>query len=91
VRQAAPLASRACTLAFSHFDPDVLLTTLPVQTQLAIWIQILQEWGGIAAITVYQPVIFGLAGFDASKAGWVSGVNTITYMFSTYVGSIFLS
>lgn len=33
--------------------------------------------------TVYQPVIFGLAGFDASKAGWVSGVNTITYMFST--------
>lgn len=26
VRQAAPLASRACTLAFSHFDHDVLLT-----------------------------------------------------------------
>ncbi|TNY17917.1 general substrate transporter [Rhodotorula diobovata] len=55
------------------------------RTQLAIWIQILQEWGGIAAITVYQPVIFGLAGFDASKAGWVSGVNTITYMFSTLI------
>lgn len=33
---------------------------------------------------VYQPIIFQLAGFDASKAGWVSGVNTITYMFSTY-------
>ncbi|GAA6008784.1 uncharacterized protein JCM10292_004670 [Rhodotorula paludigena] len=55
------------------------------RTQLAIWIQILQEWGGIAAITVYQPVIFGLAGFDASKAGWVSGVNTITYMLSTLI------
>ncbi|GAA5883062.1 hypothetical protein JCM8547_001532, partial [Rhodosporidiobolus lusitaniae] len=55
------------------------------RTQLAIWIQILQEWGGIAAITVYQPIIFGLAGFDSSKAGWVSGVNTITYMFSTLI------
>ncbi|GAA5986175.1 hypothetical protein JCM10908_006443 [Rhodotorula pacifica] len=55
------------------------------RTQLAIWIQILQEWGGIAAITVYQPVIFGLAGYGPSKAGWVSGVNTITYMFSTLI------
>lgn len=55
------------------------------RTQLAIWIQILQEWGGIAAITVYQPVIFALAGFDTNKANWISGVNTITYMFSTLV------
>ncbi|POY72735.1 hypothetical protein BMF94_4142 [Rhodotorula taiwanensis] len=55
------------------------------RTQLAIWIQIMQEWGGIAAITIYQPVIFGLAGFDASKAGWISGTNTITYMFSTLI------
>lgn len=29
-----------------------------LQTQLAIWIQILQEWTGIAAITIYQPIIF---------------------------------
>lgn len=26
-----------------------------------------------------------LAGFDAGKAGWLSGVNTITYMFSTLI------
>ncbi|KAL8291519.1 hypothetical protein RQP46_002497 [Phenoliferia psychrophenolica] len=55
------------------------------RTQLAIWIQILQEWGGIAAITIYQPIIFQLAGFDAQTSGWVSGVNTITYMFSTLI------
>ncbi|KAI5478116.1 MFS monosaccharide transporter [Pseudohyphozyma bogoriensis] len=55
------------------------------RTQLAIWVQILQEWGGIAAITVYQPVIFGLAGFDSQKSGWISGVNTVTYMLSTLI------
>ncbi|KAK4698355.1 hypothetical protein P7C70_g7926, partial [Phenoliferia sp. Uapishka_3] len=55
------------------------------RTQLAIWIQILQEWGGIAAITVYAPIIFQLAGFDAAKAGWISGVNNIFYMFSTLI------
>lgn len=37
---------------------------------------------------VYQPVIFGLAGFDSSKAGWISGVNTITYMISTCVTAL---
>jgi len=55
------------------------------RTQLAIWIQILQEWTGIAAITIYQPIIFAQAGFTPSKSGLLSGINTITYMFSTLI------
>ncbi|GAA6010909.1 hypothetical protein JCM10207_003985 [Rhodosporidiobolus poonsookiae] len=55
------------------------------RTQLAVWLQIFQEWGGIAAITVYQPIIFGMAGFDENKVGWLSGLNNITYTLSTLV------
>lgn len=67
-----------CLLSFTPSAPQ-LADALPS------WIQIMQEWGGIAAITIYQPIIFSLAGFSASKAGWISGVNTITYMLSTCV------
>ncbi|QRW22840.1 Sugar (and other) transporter [Rhizoctonia solani] len=42
------------------------------RVQLVIWLQIVQEWVGIAAVTVYAPRIF-------------SGVNNITYMLSTLV------
>lgn len=55
------------------------------QTQLVIWLQILQEWTGISIITVFQSLIFLLAGYDARKTGLLSGINTITYMFSTLV------
>jgi hypothetical protein len=45
---------------------------------LAIGIMLMMEWTGILAITVYANTIFRQAGYDADKAGWLSGlVNTI--------------
>jgi len=55
------------------------------RVQLSVWLQIIQEWVGISAVTVYAPVIFSQAGYDARKSEWLSGINTITYMFSTLV------
>lgn len=53
------------------------------RVQLVIWLQILQEWIGIAGITIYGPQIFTIAGISASNRLWVSGVNNITYMVRT--------
>jgi hypothetical protein len=53
------------------------------RVQLVIWLQIMQEWIGIAGVTIYAPTIFRIAGFDATKSQWVSGLNNIFYMFST--------
>jgi MFS family permease len=50
--------------------------------QLVIWLQILQEWIGIAGITIYGPEIFTLAGISAQDRQWVAGLNDITYMVS---------
>jgi len=36
-----------------------------------------QEWVGIAAITVYAPTIFAEAGYDARKSQWLSGLNDV--------------
>ncbi|KAI5121479.1 hypothetical protein M0805_003935 [Coniferiporia weirii] len=57
------------------------------RVQLSIWLQIVQEWVGIAAVTVYAPVIFSQAGYGSKKSEWLSGVNTITYMLSTLVAA----
>ena len=48
--------------------------------QLVIWLQILQEWIGIAGITIYGPEIFTLAGIAPQDRQWVAGLNDITYM-----------
>ncbi|KAK0237232.1 general substrate transporter [Armillaria nabsnona] len=53
------------------------------RVQLSIWLQILQEWVGIAAITVYAPTIFSQAGYGARKSQWLSGLNDVTYCLST--------
>ncbi|KIK66531.1 hypothetical protein GYMLUDRAFT_257775 [Collybiopsis luxurians FD-317 M1] len=53
------------------------------RVQLSIWLQIIQEWVGIAAITVYAPTIFAEAGYDARKSQWLSGLNDVTYMIAT--------
>lgn len=53
------------------------------RVQLVIWLQIMQEWVGIAGVTIYAPTIFRIAGFDARKSQWVAGLNNIFYMFST--------
>ncbi|KFY47770.1 hypothetical protein V496_10462 [Pseudogymnoascus sp. VKM F-4515 (FW-2607)] len=55
------------------------------RVQLVIWLQIMQEWVGIAGVTVYAPTIFRIAGFDARKSQWISGLNNIFYMFATLV------
>ncbi|KAI0027727.1 general substrate transporter [Vararia minispora EC-137] len=56
---------------------------VPRRIQLSVWLQIVQEWVGIAAITVYAPTIFAEAGYNARKSQWLSGLNDITYMLST--------
>lgn len=55
------------------------------RVQLVIWLQILQEWVGIAGVTIYAPTIFRIAGFDSQKSQWISGLNNIFYMFSTLI------
>ncbi|KAK5723047.1 hypothetical protein LTR17_014008 [Elasticomyces elasticus] len=48
--------------------------------QLVVWLQILQEWIGIAGITIYGPEIFTISGIAAKDRQWVSGLNNITYV-----------
>ncbi|CAK7202174.1 hypothetical protein SEUCBS139899_004894 [Sporothrix eucalyptigena] len=55
------------------------------RVQLVIWLMIIQCWTGIAGITMYGPTIFSIAGFNASKSLWISGLNNIFYMFATLV------
>ncbi|KAF2501521.1 general substrate transporter [Lophium mytilinum] len=55
------------------------------RVQLVIWLQIIQEWVGIAGVTVYAPTIFRIAGFDSNKSQWISGLNNIFYMFATLI------
>lgn len=55
------------------------------RVQLVIWLQIIQEWVGIAGVTVYAPTIFRIAGFDTFKSQWISGLNNIFYMFATLI------
>lgn len=55
------------------------------RVQLVIWLQIMQEWVGIAGVTIYAPTIFRIAGFTSEKAQWISGLNNIFYMFSTLI------
>ena len=50
------------------------------RVQLVVWLQILQEWIGIAGITIYGPVIFQIAGISPEDRLWVAGLNDITYM-----------
>ncbi|KAI4147139.1 MAG: hypothetical protein L6R39_003214 [Caloplaca ligustica] len=55
------------------------------RVQLVIWLQIMQEWIGIAGVTIYSPTIFRIAGLKSKTVGWVAGLNTITYTLSTLV------
>ncbi|KAI6834550.1 general substrate transporter [Hortaea werneckii] len=55
------------------------------RVQLVVWLQILQEWIGIAGITIYGPTIFTIAGIAPADRQWVSGLNNITYMFATLI------
>lgn len=59
------------------------------RVQLVIWLQILQEWIGIAGITIYGPTIFQLAGISQKDRLWVSGLNDITYMVRSLEQPVF--
>ena len=52
------------------------------RVQLVIWLQVMQEWIGIAGVTVYAPTIFRIAGIGNGDSGWVSGLNNTVYMVS---------
>jgi MFS family permease len=52
------------------------------RVQLVIWLQIIQEWVGIAGVTVYAPTIFRIAGIGNKDSQWISGLNNVTYMVS---------
>lgn len=52
------------------------------RVQLVIWLQIMQEWIGIAGVTIYQPTVFRIAGISNADSGWVSGLNNTIYMVS---------
>ena len=55
------------------------------RVQLVIWLQIMQEWVGIAGVTIYAPTIFRIAGIGNKQVQWISGLNDIFYMFSTLI------
>lgn len=55
------------------------------RVQLVIWLQIMQEWIGIAGVTLYSPTIFRLAGIPNGDVQWIAGINTITYMLATLI------
>lgn len=61
------------------------------RVQLCIWLQILQEWIGIAGVTIYANDIFRQSGFTTFKARWLAGINVITYMVSPELPSPRLS
>ncbi|MCJ1401334.1 hypothetical protein MMC11_004546 [Xylographa trunciseda] len=55
------------------------------RVQLVIWLQIMQEWIGIAGVTIYAPTIFRIAGISNADSKWISGLNYITYTFATLI------
>ncbi|KAL9134240.1 MAG: hypothetical protein Q9175_004579 [Cornicularia normoerica] len=55
------------------------------RVQLVIWLQIMQEWIGIAGVTIFAPTIFRTAGIPNAQVQWISGLNTITYMIATLI------
>ncbi|MCJ1286584.1 hypothetical protein MMC26_005930 [Xylographa opegraphella] len=55
------------------------------RVQLVIWLQIMQEWIGIAGVTIYAPTIFRIAGISNANSKWISGLNYITYTFATLI------
>jgi hypothetical protein len=55
---------------------------VPRRIQLNVWLQIVQEWVGIAAITVYAPTILSEAGYNARKSQWLSGLNDVRLFFT---------
>ncbi|KAI8149231.1 general substrate transporter [Fennellomyces sp. T-0311] len=66
------------------FEKDQL--NIPRRVHLTVWLQIIQQLVGIGVITIYAPEVFiGSAGFSRFVSQLLSGINNVTYMFSTLV------
>jgi sugar porter (SP) family MFS transporter len=55
---------------------------------LAVGIMLMMEWTGILAITVYANTLFAKAGFDPTKAAWLSGLCNTTGIFATAAAAL---
>jgi MFS family permease len=49
---------------------------------------LMMEWTGILTITVYANVLFTQAGFDPTKAAWLSGLCNTTGIFATAAAAL---
>lgn len=61
---------------------------LPLRANLAFWLQIMMEWNGITAITVFSPTIYAQAGYDPTKAAWLSGLTNTTGIIGTVIAAL---
>jgi sugar porter (SP) family MFS transporter len=55
---------------------------------LAMGVMLMMKWTGILAITVYANVLFTKAGFDPTKAAWLSGLCNTTGIFATATAAL---
>lgn len=78
-------ASSYFAMFFGLHDSDLHIAR---RVQLAMWLQILQEWTGIAAIAIYAPTIFSGAGYGPRKSQWLTGLNYVTYTLCTLLGVV---
>ncbi|OQD75725.1 hypothetical protein PENDEC_c006G04528 [Penicillium decumbens] len=60
---------------------------LPLRACLAFWLQVMMEWDGITAITVFSPTIYAQAGYGETKAGWLSALTNTTGILGTLLAS----
>jgi MFS family permease len=60
---------------------------LPLRASLAFWLQIMMEWNGITAITVFSPTIYAQAGYGETKAAWLSALTNTTGIIGTIIAA----
>jgi MFS family permease len=60
---------------------------LPLRANLAFWLQVMMEWNGITAITVFSPTIYAQAGYGTTKAGWLSALTNTTGILGTLIAA----
>jgi MFS family permease len=61
---------------------------LPLRANLAFWLQIMMEWNGITAITVFSPTIYAQAGYDTTKSGWLSALTNTSGIIGTIIAAL---
>ena len=61
---------------------------LPLRANLAFWLQIMMEWNGITAVTVFSPTIYAQAGYGPEKAGWLSALTNTTGIIGTIIAAL---